>query len=295
MGSWLSCVFNVIDTTVINMWETGITPVHHFGYFLAKREDLACWTSIEMPSGSKVRQYQTMAAKTPGAPMIVGCASHSAMQIYVAASAHQSKVPGIVYVPKRSKPTPATEYAKRYGASIHEIKPGYMSVLRAKAREHAKKLGQTVRWDPKLAIDDTVDQCKALHQWTNVFKRIVVPTGSGLTAAGILAWTSLHYPQCEVLVVAVSPLADEIKIKLLASKTSGLPVAWLSPLQLVRCSSPYGKAFYAKLPDETPLDPYYAAKAVPYLTRTDLLWIPGLRPVSAMPADNPFSWRGFIR
>jgi hypothetical protein len=32
------------------------------------------------------------------------------------------------------------------------------------------------------------------------------------------------------------------------------------------------------LPDSTVLDPYYAAKAMPYVLRGDVLWVSGRRP-----------------
>src|SRR5882672_11332997 len=107
---------------------TGITQVDEFDGKFVKREDLAYWTSLEYPSGSKVRQYMSMALGSyintksfpymppPEAlqpPCLVGCSANSAMQIYVAAAAKQLNTKGIIYVPGRKVRSDATLYAQK--------------------------------------------------------------------------------------------------------------------------------------------------------------------------------------
>jgi hypothetical protein len=130
------------------------TPCEKFGHFWAKREDRAGCAGPEYPGGAKVRQFMAMAANSPGAPMIVGCSSDSAMQIYIAAAAKLTGAPGIVYCPARKVRSAATEYAARLGAEINEVRPGYLSVCKARARARAKEIGEVVRWNPKGAIAD---------------------------------------------------------------------------------------------------------------------------------------------
>src|SRR5260221_9884818 len=98
-----------------------LTPVDRFANYWVKREDKAGWTGLDYPSGSKVRQYSAMAQAQPGAPMIVGCASHSAMQVYVSAAARQYQVRSLVYVSQRKERTEATKYAEEMGAEIFEV------------------------------------------------------------------------------------------------------------------------------------------------------------------------------
>src|SRR5258708_28137665 len=202
------------------MKYTGTTPIHEFNGKFVKREDLACWTSLEYPSGSKVRQYLNMAHKSVQRegfpPCIVGCSANSAMQIYVSAAAKQLNTKGIIYVPKRKVRSDATNYAIKMGSEVNEIKPGYLSVIRKAARQKAIDLKQYVEWDRKAAIKDTMEQCINIPIG---IKRIIVPTGSGLTAAGIIAAFALRPDQQnwpEIVVVATSPIANEKQIRALS-------------------------------------------------------------------------------
>jgi hypothetical protein len=267
---------------------TGITPIHQFGNYYVKREDLACWTSLEYPSGSKVRQYMNM-AQGPGVmrgdPCIVGCSANSAMQIYVAAAARQLGVPGIIYVPERKVQTDATKYAIQMGAAVTWVRPGYASVVRKKARERAIQLKHVVQWDRNKAIGDTIKQCINIPE--NV-KRIIVPTGSGLTATGILVGVCTRNPKPIVVAVGVSELAE----KWYAKNKHHSNLELIPPPYEFRA---YDKPMVGQLPDGTPLDPFYAVKAMWLIQEGDLLWPPGLRPVCSMPkaCQEAFKdWKG---
>lgn len=279
-----------------------LTRVDKFDDVWVKREDMPGFVSLDYPSGSKVRQYNQMAAAAPGAPMIVGCASHSAMQIYVAAAAKQANVQAVIYVPARKVRTSATEYAAGLGAEINEVRPGYMNVVRSRARARAKEIGRVVRWDVNAALMDAYEQTQNIPEEV---QRVVVATGSGLTAAGVLAGLSTHHARPEVVVIATSGLASEEKIIGLATKAwekgHGLSLGkfnkpWFPKLTLIRHPLKYEEDILKELPDGTPLDPYYAAKAWDYLKPGDCLWTPGLRCVASMPRgySNAFkNWKGF--
>lgn len=279
---------------------TNVTYFPEQGYW-AKRDDLACWTGPDLPSGSKVRQYTAMAQAQPGLPMLVGCSAHSAMQIYVAAASRVAGVKGVVFTAKRKVRTDATLYAKRMGAKVVEIGPGgYLNVLQAKAREYGRrnkdfKAGY-VHWQQANAVADAAAQVAnvtPLVEANGNVKQIIIPVGSGLVAAGVLAGlaTSLSDRRIPVLAVAVSPMAtvDHIKetaIKHIVSTGNNNAKAakkLLWPLRLVRAVQKYEDWVAEVLPDGTPLDPYYAAKAMPFVRKGDLLWLPGLRPMQAMP------------
>src|SRR5258706_15398829 len=280
-----------------------ITPVHEFDGKFVKREDIAYWSSLEYPSGSKVRQYLNMAGFTEWVngfyesgtepPCLVGCSANSAMQIYIAAAAKQLNTKGIIYVPKRKVRSDATLYAIKLGSEVNEIKPGYLSVIRKAARQRAIDLKQYVEWDRKAAIKDTMDQCVNIPIG---IKRIIVPTGSGLTAACIVAAFALRPDQQnwpEIVIVATSPMASEKQIRALAFKLSNS--MFMPPIQFIGPTTPYDVPMVMSLPDGTPLDPYYAAKAWKYVERNDILWPPGLRPVISMPEvcqDRFKDWTG---
>jgi len=278
---------------------THITPITKFDGWSVKREDLACWTSLEYPSGSKVRQYSEMAAKTAKiphlslpeyAPCIVGCSANSCMQVYVAATAKILNTKGIIYTAARKVRSDATLYAESMGAEIVEVKPGYLSVIKQRAHQRASELGQVVQWNPNLAIQDVIQQCQNIPPDT---KRIIVPSGSGLVAAGVLAGCARYGLKNTVVVVATSTMLDFQKVLLRAGRASDgytLPCSVFTP-----ATSSYNDYAIQTLPDGTPLDPFYSAKSIHMLMTGDLLWPPGLRPVCSMPKDcqEKFKyWRG---
>lgn len=255
-----------------------LTPVIDYGGWWAKRDDLACVTGDEYPSGSKVRQYHKMALAAPGAPMVVGCSADSAMQIYVAAAAKQFGVPGVVFTAARAVPTAATQYARSMGACVHEVRPGYLSKCRSGARNYCKALGAVVRWDVAGAVADATRQCRNIP--TGV-RRIIVPTGSGLTCAGVLIGLANLGLRIPVVAVAVSTLATQAKIMQTVARFWGdRPVPKLT---VVHAGGKYGDWVAAVLPDGSALDPYYAAKALVYTGPGGCLWVPGMRPRAAIP------------
>ena len=275
--------------------HTNITPIETLGDCWLKREDYAYYTgSPDDPSGSKVRQYLEMASEQPGVPMVVGCASYSAMQIYVAWAAKEAGVEAHIFVPQRKERTQATHYAESMGAIVHEVFPGYANVYRKRARDFAKSIGGAVRWDSKRAIHDTVLQCMNLPADC---KRILVPTGSGLTAAGVLTGlTLLKRTDVEVIAVCVSDLADEDNIYhncdfMIQHMTRQFSDPFLMPrkpvLRMIRAQGGYGDWVFKSVPYGRPLDPFYSAKALDYMIPGDVLWVSGMRPHSSCPKE----WR----
>jgi hypothetical protein len=110
-------------------------------------------------------------------------------------------------------------------------------------------------------------------------RRVVVPSGSGLTAVGIIG--GLKWGHCDritVHIVAMSEQAKVEKIRALACRYFG---DWCLkvPVTYERIKTPYSKAVHAQLPDGTTLDPWYAAKALSRCRENDVLWITGRRPL----------------
>lgn len=280
------------------MMFTGITPIHNFNGVWVKREDLAHWDSLEHPSGSKVRQYLDMAHRACTGegypPCLVGCSANSAQQIYVASTAKRLNTKGVIFTAKRKEQTDATKYAGYMGAELNELKPAYLSYIRMQARGYAAKLGRYVQWDQRGAI---LDAAKQVVDLPLVIRRIVVPTGSGLTAAGVLLGLSQGYQDRElpvVVAVATSPMASREKIIKLAKSVVNQKIPW-AKLEVIGPFTAYDNPAIAQLPDGTPLDPFYAAKAWKHVREGDLFWSPGLRPVMAMPemCRNKFKdWKG---
>jgi 1-aminocyclopropane-1-carboxylate deaminase/D-cysteine desulfhydrase-like pyridoxal-dependent ACC family enzyme len=268
------------------MFEIGLTPCQHFEFY-AKREDLACFQDEAMPSGAKVRQYAAMIAAAPAdAVLAVGCSAASAMQIYVAAMGEQLQRPAYIAVPRRKERHPCTEWCAKHGATIIETVPGYPSVFRARIRERMKELGLTaVPWSVRMAALDTAAQVANIPPEA---RRIVVPNGSGLTAAGIIGglWQWGRQHDVEVHIVSThDTVGTPAQVGRLVEKYFGgcavkdARVSWRAQ------TMPYQKPAPAyTLADGTLLDPFYAAKAACYCGAEDVLWITGRRPLASYTA-----------
>lgn len=255
-----------------------LTRVDDFGDFYAKREDLACWERPDWPSGAKVRQYIKMIEANPNAPLLVGCSAFSAMQIYIAAAAEKFDVQGIVYIPGRAKLSDATKYALSKNVEVCEVRPcPGPNVYRARARERAQQLENYVHWDFTGALTDA--QFQARNVPSDV-RRVLIPTGSGLIAAGVLA--GLAGRKLKVVAISSSTMAHADDIIANAQKLTNKK---LPNFELIRTRTRYEQYVIAQLPDKTPLDPFYAAKLIDYIRPGDLLWLTGLRPISSMPDD----------
>jgi hypothetical protein len=286
----------------------GITPVDEFNGMFVKREDLAHWSSLDYPSGSKVRQYMAMAkpnyymedSLTGPPPCLVGCSANSAMAIYVASTAKILGTKGIIYTAKRKVRSAGITYALSLGAEVNEMtsKQGYyLSHLQRHAKQRGIDLKNYIMWDRNAAIQDTIDQCVNIPV---EIKRIIVPTGSGLTAAGVLLGINKYATNREkyqnlpvVVAVGASAMSDYHSIMTLARKMN--PMIGSATLEFIGPDTPYDTPVVESLPDGTPLDPFYAAKAWKYLEEGDLFWPVGLRPIISMPEicrESFKDWKG---
>lgn len=267
-----------------------LTRIQKFDGWTAKREDEAAAgvDLVNWPAGSKMRQFLIMAASSPGAAMVVGCSAHSAMQVYVAAAAKRMGVPAFIYTAARAQRTAATQYAMDMGATVHEVRPAYLTVMRARAREKMSALKwQVVKWNGQDALKDTLQQCQNVPERT---QRVVVPTGSGLQAGGVLAGlvtliVAKELPPTKVLAVRVSNMATRDTILTAACKLNPLVADYMHLLEVESAKYKYDKWCAAKLPDGSVLDPYYAAKALEFVQPGDCLWVPGIRALKAMEKD----------
>jgi 1-aminocyclopropane-1-carboxylate deaminase/D-cysteine desulfhydrase-like pyridoxal-dependent ACC family enzyme len=206
------------------------------------------------------------------------------MQVYVAGAAKLTGRQAIVYTAKRKVRSAATQYAMDMNAEVNEIPCGYLSVLRARTAARIKELGQCVQWIRALALED------AAAQTANIpleCKRILVATGSGLTAAGILVGLARMGRIVPVIVVSVSPMASVDAIQATAVKGFGAMHGSFLNVELIRHPFAYSKPVEAYLPDATRLDPFYAAKGLTFVQPGDLFWVPGRRPEMAMPEARP--------
>ena len=247
----------------------------------AKRDDMA-----HGGRGAKFRQYAKMIeSQLPGLPLVVGCASTSAMPFYMVHAGETYGRPVHVFCPQRKTPTPTIGWAAARGATIHPVAPGYMNVVRKRARDFINENGGAVRWCPNVAVTDTAAELAATGI-PDGCRRIVVPTGSGATAAGVaLGLANIMRLDVPILCVAVSGMADLAGI--LESYEQFAPAMAGPPtIDLVRHPYPYEKPCNATLPNGDSTDPWYAGKCVDYVKPGDMLWIAGNRLAGLLPGEK---------
>jgi hypothetical protein len=259
---------------------TELTMVQDTGLgWLVKRDDLAGFTSEDMPSGAKIRQYDAMiAASPPEAVLAVGCRSVSATQVYLGAMHIRTGRPAYVCVAATRVESPSTIWARNHGVNIRSVVSPGPNVYRKRMREWLEELGApAVKWDRRLACEDMAYQVKNLPAGV---KRIIVPSGSGLCAAGIAG--GLLREGREDVQVVVGAVAGQAMTTCVER--------WVSDFfqprdsyNIVHVKAPgsTNRPSFFYLPDGTQLDPYYAAKMIPLMQQDDILWAVGRRPNAA--------------
>ena len=165
--------------------SSALTPVEKRGPHWFKRDDLYEYAGA---SGGKARAIrdlclQALAEARPG--VVSPCARQSPQLERVPAIARELGLRCRMHVPN-GQPTPEMLKAERLGAELVMQKPGYMNVLRSRARVDAEERG----WlevpfgcEAQATVDATAAQAENLP-WGE-FGRLVVAVGSGMTASGI--------------------------------------------------------------------------------------------------------------
>jgi len=119
-----------------------------------------------------------------------------------------------------------------------------------------------------------------------------VPNGSGLTAAGIIGglYLACRLRRTQVHIVSThDSVGTPSQVLSLVSRYFGSMAAQYANISWRPQTMPYHKQMHGTLDDGTPLDPYYAAKAVGYCGEYDVLWITGRRPLaSCRPKSGDF-------
>ena len=233
---------------------------------------LNCWTKrddafqIGPACGGKARAILLLAqANKPLRGLVAACGAISTVMIAAGAVARHVGVPCRMYVPARATPTPEMSVARALGVGFEDIRPGYPAVVEARARAFAQKS----RWlllpfglESETAVAATAAQVENLP-WGK-FSRIVIVAGSGVNLAGVLR--GLEHRECFGKVLAV--------------------VVGRDPRQLVKRWAPEWHVDYkfallgygTAVAEPGGFDPYYEAKALPFLEEGDLLWVVGRRP-----------------
>lgn len=234
-----------------------------------KRDDLFEVAGVK---GGKARTCWYLAQ---GATGLITAGSRVSPQVkIVSAIAKELNIPCRVHVPS-GEFTDELNCAKDNGAEVIQHKPGYNSVIIARAVKdslaHPNWTYIPFGMEHFAAILETSWQVANLAQYTLSpdAKRIVIPVGSGMTLAGVL-W-GLRMFEINIPVLGVCVGANPIK-----RLNKYAPKFWQEKVTLVGTDQDYHKRLPMQI-SGIELDPVYEAKCVKFLENNDLFWIVGKR------------------
>ncbi len=242
--------------------QDNLTPIEQHNNYWVKRDDLFEVAGIR---GGKARTCWHLAQ---GATGLVTAGSRSSPQVNIVA--HMAAELGIecrCHVPS-GKLSPELEAAKDIGAEIIQHKPGYNSVIIARARTDAEQRNWReipFGMECEEAVKQTASQVKNLPA---AIRRIVVPVGSGMSLSGVLQ--GLIDEKIDIPVLGVVVGADPRR-----RLNKYAPSNWEAMCELVESGIPYSQETRVEFPIR--LDPIYESKCVQFLEGGDLLWIVGIR------------------
>lgn len=245
-----------------------LTPVEEHGGHRVKRDDTF---RVGDSAGGKVRTCLTLASR-PGVCGLVTAGSRQSPQVNIVATiARMLGLPCRVHVPEAKGPlTPELAAAQDAGAEIVQHSPGYNTVIIARAREDAAERGWTeipFGMECPEAVEATASQVANIP---GDIRRVVVPVGSGMSLAGILAGLE-RAGQVGVPVLGVVVGADP------AERLDAYAPGWRDRVTLVHSELDYHDHAPVTRLGGLDLDPVYEAKCLPFLEDGDLLWVVGRR------------------
>lgn len=270
------------------------TPLERRDPVWLKRDDLyrefGAWGAKARVAGAVLRR----AAADGYRGACVGVSRNSSIPAVVAKAAAAAGLQAMVYFPHSNadwRPGARTEFhaAREAGAILVPVRPGYLSVVQARARAAAQLHGYALLplglegWE---GVRQTASSAAALagHLPAGV-RRLVVPVGSGMMLSGIL-WglRKAGLERLPVLGVAVGQPPDQ-------RLDTYAPPGWRRQVALRPSGSDFLRPASRIEHLGVRLDHSYEAKCVPYLEPDDLFWLVALRstlgePTPAIAAES---------
>lgn len=259
-----------VDLNLEGLPEMEATPIERGeGDVYLKRDDLFQIAGVR---GGKVRTCWHLAQ---GAKGLVTAGSRSSPQVNIVAHiAREISIPCRVHTPTGAL-SPEVRQAQDCGAEVIQHKAGYNNVIIARAREDAARHGWTnipFGMECSEAVRQTAAQFLASELPPEI-ERIVVPVGSGMSLAGILA--GMAKSGCALPVLGVLVGADPF------DRLDRYAPGWRNRCELVRSALAYDEPALKRKLGDIPLDSIYEAKCLPMLRPHDLFWLIGLRATQA--------------
>lgn len=240
-----------------------LTPVEMHGGHSVKRDDLADERGVR---GGKARTLGAVCRHVVAeglCGLTVYAARNSVTPRTVGAVCYAYGVPACIHTAASKEPLgEAFLDAQRNLVRVVEHRPGYMSVLAARARDQAAAdgylaLGLGLDFPPAALL--TAEQVANVPRGT---RRIVTAVGSGHMLEGILRGLEATGNLVPVLGVCVGSIPECV-----AGMETPVDV------ELVRSALDFNKPAREATLGDLALNPYYEAKCLPYLREGDLLWV----------------------
>lgn len=190
------------------------------------------------PGGTKARYLQILFGDAD--EIVYASPAEGAAQTALAITAERLGKRATIFVAKRAQPHARALMAKRHGAKIYQVAPGYLTVVSARALAYAEKTGALLA---PFGVDmpETITTIAAAARATGITPdEVWCAAGSGTLARGLAA----AWPQARRHVVQVG--------KALAPKDVAGATIHIAPQrfeQASRAAPPF------------PSDPHYDAKA----------------------------------
>lgn len=243
--------------------DTTLTPVIRVGSIWVKRDDLF---EIAGVRGGKVR---TCWALSRGATGLVTAGARASPQINIVAHvARTLNIPCRAHLPY-GELSSEVKNAEAVGAVLVRHSPGYNSVIVARARDDARRLGWTLipfGMECQEAVTQTRRQVANLPDGV---VRIVMPVGSGMSLSGVL-WGLMDVGRSVPVFGVVVGAVPTDRLDRYA------PPDWRQRVSLEPAGSDYHRPAHAVIGNSI-LDPHYEAKCARFVQPDDLLWIVGIR------------------
>lgn len=140
-----------------------------------------------LPGGTKVRVLARL--MRPGIEYVYGSPAEGYAQIALARTAELIGARATVVVAARAKRHPNTAAAVRFGAQILEVRPGYLTVVQKRVRDHCERTGaepMPFGLDEPAAIEAIANAARSCSEKPT---EVWCVAGSGTLARGLaLAW-----------------------------------------------------------------------------------------------------------
>lgn len=249
-----------------------LTPIEHHGEHYIKRDDRYVAYGESGGKARTCRHILETHLERGGKPLAITAGSRHSPQVAIVANIAVGLGMRCRFHTPAGDTTPEIERALAAGADHIQHMPGYNTVIVARARQDADDhdaahvpFGMEC-WE---AVHATASQVRHLPEGV---RRIVVPVGSGMSAAGIVHGLRNEHPRYTALrVIGVQVGADPTK------RLDYYAPMWQLHLDVVPSGLPYEANVTDATLDGIPLDPVYEAKCLPHLEPGDLFWVVGIR------------------